>query len=264
MGADKLIIEAYRESIICVSSHYFLCVFDACVGNILCRFLRPHVSDMDTIFRKNLYIILIYVFMFLVSGIMHCYKFYILSLILLCCVTKITGFCPTSCKCVEPIKLLSKNRLTIKRTIDFVIDNDSSNYDESLEIHDETKLIDNNLENDDDIDISANCTALSLTGFPILLNPRTKTLILSRNSISILKSDELGVYVDLEYLDLSNNRILSIEQGALYTLQKLQVLNLAGNLMTSLTAETFSGLSELRSLDLSRNALTRLSTSIFR
>lgn len=110
---------------------------------------------------------------------------------------------------------------------------------------------------------AVDCDNANLSSFPILLNPRTRSLTLSNNRISTLTLDELSFYSELEYLDLSYNKVLTIERGAFFRLQKLKVLRLNGNLLASLAVETFAGLSDLRVLDLSDNGINRLATSIF-
>jgi len=169
-----------------------------------------------------------------------------------------TAICPPFCKCIEPA-----HQTQSQKHVADIDDYSDFPADQSTEYQPMHNSIGSNHVNDPHL-IAADCTEANLTTFPILLNPRTRKLILAKNKIASLSLDELSVYPDLEYLDLSNNKIFSIEQGAFFRLQKLKVLNLAGNSMTSLAIETFAGLSELKKLDLSSNTLSRLATSIFR
>ncbi|XP_003380482.1 putative leucine Rich repeat-containing domain protein [Trichinella spiralis] len=110
---------------------------------------------------------------------------------------------------------------------------------------------------------SVDCSGVGLSSVPILLDPRIGSLNLANNRIGQLNVDELGFYLELEFLDLSNNRIFIINNGALGKLHKLRVLKLNNNLLTSLGPDTLSGLTMLKLLDLSANALARLATSVF-
>jgi len=185
--------------------------------------------------------------------------FYIIPLIsILLFTSRSTAICPPSCKCIEPAP-----QIQFQKHVADIDDYSDFPADQSTEYQPMHNSIDSNNINDPHL-IAADCTAANLTTFPILLNPRTRRLILAKNKIASLSLDELSVYPDLEYLDLSNNKIFSIEQGAFFRLQKLKVLKLAENSMTSLAIETFAGLSELKTLDLSSNMLSRLATSIFR
>lgn len=110
---------------------------------------------------------------------------------------------------------------------------------------------------------SARCDGAGLSGIPILLNPRTRSLSLVGNQISSVSLDELSFYPDLEFLDLSDNQILTLDRGAFFRLTNLKVLRLNGNQIKSLIVETFAGLSGLQVLDISQNKLERLPTSVF-
>ncbi|OUC47401.1 leucine rich repeat domain protein, partial [Trichinella nativa] len=77
---------------------------------------------------------------------------------------------------------------------------------------------------------SVDCSGVGLSSVPILLDPRIGSLNLANNRIGQLNVDELGFYLELEFLDLSNNRIFIINNGALGKLHKLRVLKLNNNL----------------------------------
>jgi Leucine-rich repeat (LRR) protein len=96
-----------------------------------------------------------------------------------------------------------------------------------------------------------------------MLNPRIKSLKLTKNQIRSIAVDELSLYTELQYLDLSGNEIESVQRGAFYRLSRLKVLRLGSNLLTELSPDQFVGLSSLQVLDLSDNAISRLPTAAF-
>lgn len=70
---------------------------------------------------------------------------------------------------------------------------------------------------------SVDCGSAGLKSIPLMLNPRTRSLVLSGNRISAVSLDELSIYSELQVLDLSHNGVVSIELGAFYRLSRLKV-----------------------------------------
>ena len=106
---------------------------------------------------------------------------------------RLSAFCPKSCKCND----------------DFT--NSSTNEHRGASHSSSFDSLNNNFRR-----IIVDCTEANLNHFPILLNPRTKRLILNRNRLISLTSDETSLYEDLQILDLSENLLTDIKAQAFH------------------------------------------------
>jgi len=101
-----------------------------------------------------------------------------------------------------------------------------------------------------------------LEGIPHFANPEMKVLKAKNNKISKLDG-ALGVYTNLEFLDMSENQLRHLGKNQFASCQKLHQLNISNNFLASLHAKTFKGLQTLQNVDLSKNMLTTLVNQTF-
>ena len=114
----------------------------------------------------------------------------------------------------------------------------------------------------DDQTLQWDCTDGDLEGIPHFANPEMKVLKAKNNKISKLDG-ALGVYTNLEFLDLSENQLRHLGKNQFASCQKLHQLNISNNFLASLHAKTFKGLQTLQNVDLSKNMLTTLVNQTF-
>ena len=114
----------------------------------------------------------------------------------------------------------------------------------------------------DDQTLQWDCTDGDLEGIPHFANPEMKVLKAKNNKISKLDG-ALGVYTNLEFLDLSENQLRHLGKNQFASCQKLHQLNISNNFLASLHAKTFKGLATVQSVDLSKNMLTTLVNQTF-
>ena len=114
----------------------------------------------------------------------------------------------------------------------------------------------------DDQTLQWDCTDGDLEGIPHFANPEMKVLKAKNNKISKLDG-ALGVYTNLEFLDMSENQLRHLGKNQFASCQKLHQLNISNNFLASLHAKTFKGLQTLQNVDLSKNMLTTLVNQTF-
>uniref|UniRef100_F7B050 Leucine rich repeat containing 52 n=1 Tax=Xenopus tropicalis TaxID=8364 RepID=F7B050_XENTR len=130
-----------------------------------------------------------------------------------------------------------------------------------------------------------NCTDKQMEEFPTAIPMDTRQLVLTRNNLTYLPSEELNLLIDLVYLDcsrnilgdsleatfialplvyldLSHNNLSKITTSTFYLLTSLVVLKLSDNPnLQEIEKDSFANNTGLRHLDLSRTALTYLDVS---
>ena len=114
----------------------------------------------------------------------------------------------------------------------------------------------------DDKTLTSDCTNGGLEGIPIFFNPEMKFLKAKNNKITKLEGT-LGVYTNLEILDLSENKFRHLGKNQFASCQKLHQLNISNNFLASLHHKTFKGLQTVQNVDLSKNMLTTLVNQTF-
>ena len=114
----------------------------------------------------------------------------------------------------------------------------------------------------DDQTLQSDCTNGGLEGIPIFFNPEMKVLKAKNNKISKLDG-ALGVYTNLQMVDLSENKLTHLGKNQFAECQKLHQLNISNNFLASLHAKTFKGLHTVQNVDLSKNMLTTLVNQTF-
>ncbi|XP_013773472.1 leucine-rich repeat-containing protein 70-like [Limulus polyphemus] len=114
----------------------------------------------------------------------------------------------------------------------------------------------------DDGNLRAFCNFAKLDVIPITLNPHLKYLSLNNNRIKTTMLS-LGVYRNLEHLDISHNELVKLTPFNFIGLRSLQLLNLSSNLISELNNETFLGLESLTELFLDHNLLQSIPDSVF-
>ncbi|CAD5116857.1 DgyrCDS5699 [Dimorphilus gyrociliatus] len=105
------------------------------------------------------------------------------------------------------------------------------------------------------------CSNSNVTSFPIYTKRKTRqvrALVLSYNSIDVLKYDMLRKFHWLIKLNLSRNSISDVQPLAFSDLKNLGELDLSFNNLRTLDSNTFTGLRSLVRLDLSNNFLSTL------
>ncbi|XP_015118099.1 toll-like receptor 7 [Diachasma alloeum] len=114
----------------------------------------------------------------------------------------------------------------------------------------------------EDEHLRASCVFASLDVVPIQLNPEIHHLDLSNNRIASLQH-EVGLYNNLESLDLSSNIIHTLGYENFQWLENLITLNVSNNAVRNITKKSLKGLISLRNLDLSNNNITDLEEQSF-
>lgn len=97
----------------------------------------------------------------------------------------------------------------------------------------------------------------------LLRTADTWQLRISKNSLSVVKSNDLTALDELLDLDLSDNNIEIIEPGAFDALRHLQAIDLSSNYLSSLPDGSFDKLRKLTKIDLSSNSLNELPAHLF-
>lgn len=105
-----------------------------------------------------------------------------------------------------------------------------------------------------DAELTVNCQEASLDVFPATLHPMLKEIRLSRNNIAIIHS-AIGVYSDLEVVDLSANRISDLGEDS-FALHGLREVDLSFNFIKEISVKTFRG----AEVSINTTALTQCET----
>ncbi|EDO31669.1 predicted protein [Nematostella vectensis] len=111
--------------------------------------------------------------------------------------------------------------------------------------------------------ILVNCTGRRLRNFPLPLPPRTSTLLLNDNRLSLLRYDFFLGLNNIRTLDLSGNRFSKIRFNTFGYLPGMKKLNLRRNGIKEIEFGAFRNLTALESLILSKNKLRRLTYAMF-
>ncbi|XP_064191638.1 immunoglobulin superfamily containing leucine-rich repeat protein 2-like [Anguilla rostrata] len=108
-----------------------------------------------------------------------------------------------------------------------------------------------------------NCAYKQLLEVPARLPSNTKTLSLTANIITSLKSKDFVNVIQVTNLWLSHNKIVTIERGTLTPLVQLRNLDLSNNKIVSFPWEDFLNLTSLQMLKINNNEIVSLPRDAF-
>ncbi|KAG5848574.1 hypothetical protein ANANG_G00099900 [Anguilla anguilla] len=108
-----------------------------------------------------------------------------------------------------------------------------------------------------------NCAYKQLLEVPARLPSNTKTLSLTANIITSLKSKDFVNVIQVTNLWLSHNKIVTIERGTLTPLVQLRNLDLSNNKIVSFPWEDFLNLTSLQMLKINNNEIVSLPKDAF-
>ena len=103
--------------------------------------------------------------------------------------------------------------------------------------------------------VSNNGLKTATPGALSALGEKIRTLVLSKNHISVLVEDTFLGLDNLEHLDLSYNKLAALPPGLFKHTPKLKSIQLSNNTLGTISLDVFAGLDKLQILNLSGNSL---------
>lgn len=113
------------------------------------------------------------------------------------------------------------------------------------------------------LDLSHNSLSVLPVDWISQLFHRLATLVLSRNSISLIEGNAFALTPHLLHLDLSSNRLTALNSSVFSGLKELKELFLFGNQISQINPGAFSDLCSLQRLYLSGNRLIALPLGLY-